>query len=151
MKKIILLYAAALFSFLITPALSEELPDANEIKTISIKLNQVEFDATADDWKAIREQLLPSKQDPEPSKWIILGEVKIVRKNGEAYVVDLYHTKSDSGAFSAGKTYEDRIYYRGGNSDKLYQALLEAHKKSKNANKAQKDHSEKPSDSSESK
>jgi hypothetical protein len=143
MKKIILQYAAVLFSLVITPVLSEELPDAKDIKTISIQfshpeLNQVEFDAKADDWKAIREQLLPSKQDPEPSKWIILGSVKIVRNSGEPYVVDLYDTRSDLGAFSAGKTYEGRIYYRGGNSKKVFQALLEAHKKSKNASKAQK-------------
>lgn len=113
------------------------LPDAKEVKAISIKfdhpkLDDVEFDATAEDWEAIRLQLLPAKRDPKPAAWEWIGTVKIVTKDGQPFRVELYTPSSGPGAFAAGETYDERIYYRGGKTAAVVKALAAAYEKRKN-------------------
>ena len=115
---------------------AEPLPQAKKIKSISIefndrKLGDVEFTPTSADWTAIRAQMLPAKPDAMPSKWRWLGTVKMVQVDGKPFHVELYRTKQGRGAFAAGKSYEERTYYRGGDDSGIVKALLAAYKKSK--------------------
>ncbi len=113
------------------------LPDAKQVKSVSIKFDHpkqrddIEFTATPEDWKAIRAALLPAKRDPKPADWEWLATVKIVKKDGQPLQVELYTTSKDPGAFAAGKTYKQRVYYRGGKTAALVKAIKAAHEKSK--------------------
>lgn len=112
------------------------LPDAKQVKSVSIKfdhpkLDDVEFTATPDDWRAIRAALLPARRDPNPADWEWAGTVKIVRKDAQPFRVELYTTRKDPGAFAAGKTYKQRVYYRGGKTAALSKAVNAAYEKSK--------------------
>ena len=116
------------------------LPDAKQVKTISIKfdhpkLDDVEFIATRDDWKAIRASLLPAKRDPRPADWEWVGTVKIVKKDGQPFRVELYTPSKDPGAFAAGKTFKQRVYYRGGKTAELVKAVNAAYEESKKKDK----------------
>lgn len=55
-------------------ASGDVIPTADQVKSVSIKfkhpkLKDVEFNAAAGDWKAIRSNLLPAEPDPKPAKW----------------------------------------------------------------------------------
>ena len=112
------------------------LPDAKDIKSIVIKFDHpkhddVEFVATTRDWEIIKAKLSPAKKDPKPSLWEWLGSIKIIKKDGQSAHVELYTTSSDPGAFSAGKTFKDRTYFRGGKSSGLVKAVSDAYERSK--------------------
>jgi hypothetical protein len=112
------------------------LPTAKDVKSISIayyhpKRRRIEFKATPADWKVVRGTLLPARHDPKPAKWKAVGRVKIVKKDGKPFQVELYRPSKGPGAFAAGKTFKERVYYRGGNSSKLMEALHDAYEKSK--------------------
>jgi hypothetical protein len=114
-----------------TGVTADILPTAAEVKSVTIKchhpkLDDAEFEATAGDWGEIRSHLLPADDDPKPSKWIGLGDVTIVKKDGRSIQIAIYKTSSGPGAFSIGKD-----YYRGGDSSKLMKAILKAFEKSK--------------------
>ena len=119
---------------------ADPLPDAKQVKTISIKfdhpeLNDVEFTATTEDWQAIRASLLPARRDKNPAKWEGIGRVQIVKTNGQPFRVELYATSKDPGAFAAGQTIERRVYYRGGKTAQLLKALVSAYDKSQKRDK----------------
>lgn len=131
----------ALFWLCISAAVSARekagpLPDAKQVKTVSIKFDHpkqrddIEFTATPEDWKAIRAALLPAKRDRNPASWEWLATVKIVKKDDQPLRVELYTTSKDPGAFAAGKTYKERIYYRGGKTAALIKAVNAAYKRS---------------------
>lgn len=111
------------------------LPKAKEIATIEIeydhpKQDDVKFQATPEDWSAIRAALTPAKRDPNPSNWEGLGTVHLTKKNGEALKVYLYTPSKPPGAFSAGKSLKQRVDYRGGNAKSLLDTLGKAYEKS---------------------
>lgn len=110
------------------------LPDAAQVKSVFIKFDQpkgptVEFAATAADWKAIRTALLPAEADPNPANWEWIATVKIVLKDDKPFRVELYTPSKAPGAFAAGATYKQRIYYRGGDTKEMVKALAEAYEK----------------------
>jgi hypothetical protein len=112
------------------------LPDAAHVKTISIEfdhptLDDVEFTATPEDWKAIRATLLPATPDQKPAKWEWLGTVRMIQKDNQPFRVELYTTSKDPGAFAAGKTYKQRVYYRGGKTAELVRAVHAAYERFK--------------------
>lgn len=116
------------------------LPDGKQVKAISIKfdhpeLDDVKFTATIEDWKAIRTTLLPAKRDENPADWEWVGTVQIVKKDGQPFRVELYAPSRDPGAFAAGKTYKQRVYYRGGKAPDLLRAVKSAYDKSKKRDK----------------
>ena len=117
--------------------MAEVLPTAEKVESISVKFyhrelkRDVEFKATAEDWNAIRSHLMPAKHDPNPAKWIVLGTVKMIKKDGQPFHVELYRTSGGPGAFASGDTYEQRKYFRGGKTSELLKALNAAFKKSR--------------------
>jgi hypothetical protein len=95
-------------------------------------LDDVTFTASSDDWTAIRQTLLPSRLDADPAAWEWMGSAEFTLQGDEPYRVELYYTSKSPGAFAAGKTFADRVYYRGGDSSDLYKALDAAFQKSAN-------------------
>lgn len=114
---------------------ADPLPKAKDIQSVQIEYDHpqkdnVKFEATLEDWTAIRAALTPAKRDPNPAKWESLGTVVLKTKKGEPFNVYLYTTSKPPGAFSAGKSVMKRTYYRGGKTKKLLRALDNAYKKS---------------------
>jgi len=108
------------------------LPEPKDVKTISIKfdhpkLDDVQFTATPADWKAIRAALLPAKPDQNPASWEWFGTVRIITKDNQPFRIGLYTTSKDPGAFAAGETFGQRVYYRGGKKAELVKAVMAAY------------------------
>ena len=83
------------------------------------------YEVAKEHWPAVWQAMLPASRDWFPSKWVVVGGLKLTLKNGGGYIISLYSVP-DTGAFSAGTTFEGRTYYRGGNSKQLMQALERA-------------------------
>jgi hypothetical protein len=95
----------------------------------SEEFKKIEFTVPQQHWDQIFGALLPAQFDPLPPGWWILGQLDIRLKNGRPFVVMLGRV-SPGGAFAAGETIERRVYYRGGDSTKLQEALRAAYKAS---------------------
>lgn len=110
------------------------LPDAADVRSIEASYYnrernvQVAFQVPREHWNAIFSGLRPAQRVDEPEKWPGLGSLEFKLMNGDSYLISLYNPSHLSGAFSAGPTWESRVYYRGGNSSDLEQALAEAFK-----------------------
>jgi hypothetical protein len=87
----------------------------------------VEFDVPVEHWPRIRAALGRPTRDRHPAKWIKTGSLEVTTRAGQALHVSLYDTKKLPGAFSAGPTFERRVYYRGGDSDELARAMATAY------------------------
>ena len=110
----------------------DPLPSTKTIKTMTASIydrnskSHVTFDVPQSQWDSIYATLLPAKRDDNPAKWEGLGELKITNEDGSHFRIDLYSTGEGLGAFSAGETFEKRVYHRGGNSEKLEIAIGKA-------------------------
>jgi hypothetical protein len=83
-------------------------------------------------WKPILDALSPAKRDHSPAAWQVLGSLAIELKNGRSFHLSLYElSDSPPGAFSAGPTNKDRVYYRGGDSKRLREAMQAAYEATK--------------------
>lgn len=72
--------------------------------------------------------LEPAFLDTSPAKWVVLGQMDMILSNGRPFRIDFYDLEpTEQGAFAAGETFEQRIYYRGGSSQKLLDALRKAY------------------------
>ncbi len=104
------------------------LPTVNQVKKIHIKFDHLQFDTveftpSPTDWIAIRTAMLPAKTDNNPASWEWVATVDIVKVDGKPLNVQLYQLNKDPGAFAAGPTLKQRVYYRGGSTTKLIKAL----------------------------
>lgn len=86
-----------------------------------------QFDVPQEHWESILDALRPAKRDRSPAKWWGLGRLDIKLKGGRSLVVMLYRTHDGPGAFAAGGTFAQRVYYRGGDSEKLEKAFRAAY------------------------
>jgi len=108
------------------------LPKAGDIATMRVKYydrqgkKEVAFDVPQESWKNILASLLPARKDDRPAKWEVLGSLEITSKDRESLIVWLFTTSQEPGAFAAGKTWEQRVYYRGGKTADLEKALQAA-------------------------
>jgi hypothetical protein len=120
---LVLLFAASLNA--------EVIPTADDVQSVSIKITYgkdtsgIKFSATAEDWKEIRLHMLPAKIEKNPALWEGLADATILKKDGQSLRVTLWIPATGSGAFSVGGD-----YYRGGDSSKIFKAILDAHQKS---------------------
>ena len=134
MKK--LLQLSSLFVLLTTSVIAEVIPTADEVKAVLIKVEygkDLQFRATAEDWKEIRPHMLPARIDPKPALWEGLADATIIKKDGKSLKVTMWMPARGSGAFSVGGK-----YYRGGDSSKTLKAILDAHQRSMKRHKAQR-------------
>jgi hypothetical protein len=84
------------------------------------------FEVPQSRWKDVFSAISPYSVDPRPTKWQVLGDITIRTKHEQNYLISLYYLSTDPvGAFSAGPTFEKRVYYRGGNSARLKETLKE--------------------------
>jgi hypothetical protein len=110
------------------------LPNLSEIERMQATIpdgpprGSVVFDVPRSHWQAIYSAMQPAHKDEHPAKWVSPGDLNLTLKGGESFYIGLYYVDADlgSGAFSAGPTFEKRVYYRGGNSAKLEKALADA-------------------------
>ena len=116
------------------------LPEAEDVRSIEAsfydreKHEKIEFEVPREHWSLILSALLPARKDDSPKKWAGLGRLNFKLANGDSYLVSMYRLNHETGAFSAGPTIENRIYYRGGNSRDLEKALAEAFEASERNN-----------------
>jgi hypothetical protein len=82
-------------------------------------------------WKRIFDAMLPARRDDRPMKWIGAGNLKVTLKTGDSLNIWVFSSQEEIAAFAIGPTWEQRIYYRGGNSGDLEKALDQALKASR--------------------
>jgi hypothetical protein len=131
-----ILQLSSLFVLLTTSVIAEVLPTADEVKAVLIKVEygkDLQFRATAEDWREIRSHMLPARIDPKPALWEGLADATIIKKDGKSLKVTVWMPASGPGAFSVGGK-----YYRGGDSSKTLKAILDAHQRSMKRHKAQR-------------
>src|SRR5262249_37606073 len=90
------------------------------------KQAKVTFQVPAAHWQPIFSALLPAHRDSDPAKWVGLGHLQIKLVGGGSFHVSLYRVSDGLGAFASGPTFDQRVYYRGGSSADLKQALVTA-------------------------
>ena len=131
-----ILQISSLFVLLTTSVIAEVIPTADEVQAVLIEVEygkDIQFRATAEDWKEIRPHMLPARIDPKPALWEGLADATIIKKDGKSLKVTMWMPARGSGAFSVGGK-----YYRGGDSSKTLKAILDAHQRSMKRNKAQR-------------
>ncbi len=107
-------------------------PDVADIARIEAEFydsksqKNVTFLVPKSHWSALLSAMLPAEKDDHAAKWEGLGTLQLALINGSSFHISLYERSTDPGAFAAGPTVEQRIYYRGGSSSALKKALLEA-------------------------
>ena len=110
-----------------------DLPEESDILTMKATYytaegDHYEFTVEQEYFADILNELRPSQKDYFPAAWVVLGELQLSCKNQRSVQVHLYSIYSNSdppGAFSV-ETTRGRIYYRGGNSSALNDALKAA-------------------------
>jgi hypothetical protein len=118
---------------------TDPLPASDDIKSMKatyadpVEDKMITFVVPPSHWSKIRDALLPAWYDEDAAKWKMLGELDIEKKRGGRVVVWLFSISQGPGAFAAGPTREQRVYYRGGQSAKLKQALRAAYEASQEA------------------
>lgn len=112
------------------------LPAINDIESmvatykVRVQEKEIKFTVTQSSWSKIRDALMPARHDCSPARWQWLGELEIKTKEGGRVYIWLFFLPEGPGAFAAGRTWEQRTYYRGGDSAKLKQALQAAYEAS---------------------
>lgn len=110
------------------------LPSITDIKSMSaVEFNvetgqNIKFDIPQEHWSAVTSALLPATLDRNPAKWQIIGKLEIVTQGGVKQTVWLFHKDEAPGAFAIVEDKDRRVYYRGGDSAKLVDALKVARK-----------------------
>ncbi len=112
----------------------DPLPPLADIESVEAEFfaakddKQQKFSVSQANWENVFEALKPAQVDARPANWQVLGELQINRHNNKPFHVFLFDidTPGEPGAFAAGESWEERTYYRGGDSDKLKQALRKA-------------------------
>jgi hypothetical protein len=89
--------------------------------------DEIKFQVPRPYWGEILNALLPAQLDRRPAAWVVLGQLDITLENGRLFVVRLFSVHPGPGAFASGKTFEQRVYYRGGETAKLKEALKAAY------------------------
>ena len=86
-----------------------------------------EFDVPRSHWATILSAMKPNHPDHQPADWMVLGDLRITRSDGNPFFVGIYSVRSGEGAFSAGPSFDERLYYRGGSTPDLVSALNAAY------------------------
>ncbi len=87
----------------------------------------VKFEIPVAKWHRIRASMQVPKRDFSPDKWLTIGSLDITTRQGREYHVELYQTEELLGAFSAGPTFDRRVYYRGGDSKEMAREMEAAY------------------------
>ena len=125
---------AVVIVLLRSPKAGRPVPETAEIRSMEATFydrgrgSKVTFEVPAAHWQSILSSLLPAKEDPDPAKWVGLGELQIKLAGGDSFLISLFSLSENPGAFSSGPTWEQRTYYRGGSTAGLERALAEARK-----------------------
>jgi hypothetical protein len=109
----------------IDPATGFHFPPASEIESVTVIglpfAAGARFKAPPETWNDIFASLSPSGRDPDPLKWAILADLEIIMKDKRTLRIAIWDLRdSEIGAFKAGE------YYRGGNTQRVKDALYKA-------------------------
>ncbi len=111
----------------------DPLPHTSSVRGIKARYfdpttkQKLEFDVPRSHWVPIISAMRPNRSDPQPADWMVLGELRITQLDGSPFFVGMYSIRSGEGAFSAGASFEKRLYYRGGSTPDLVRALNAAY------------------------
>jgi hypothetical protein len=103
---------------------ADPLPSLAEIDTMDASFldpatgKEIKLHVPQANWKMIFAALRPVGLDTSPEKCLVLCDLVLTRKSAGTLWLGLLENSDGSVAFSIGNN-----YYRGGNSDKLMQAL----------------------------
>lgn len=115
--------------------LSKPLPMLHDVERIdavfSFRNESIQFEVPRKYWPRTWAAMQPAVRDYSPAKWRVLGDLAITTGHAASFYIGMYTVPRALGAFSCGPTFEERVYYRGGNSAKLKKALTAAYKASK--------------------
>ena len=92
----------------------------------------VKFDVPLEYWSRIKAALGNPTRDFFPYQWKVAGSLTVTTRKGRELWLGLYRTDESPGAFSAGPSFNQRKYYRGGNSLELHEAMSAAYQAAKN-------------------
>ena len=108
------------------------IPEIKDIQSIEAgfydarRESDVIFQVPPAHWQPILGSLLPARSDSDPAKWESLGHLQIKLAGGDSWFISLYGVSDGLGAFSSGPDFGQRVYYRGGSTANLKQALITA-------------------------
>jgi hypothetical protein len=114
---------------------TDPLPQSSAIRGIKARYfdpttkQKLEFDVPRSHWVPILSAMRPNRSDPQPADWVVLGDLRITRSDGCPFFVSMYSLRSGEGAFSAGASSDERLYYRGGSTPDLVRALNAAYER----------------------
>ena len=108
----------------------DPLPAVEEVRNTTLRYfdvdahREIRIEVPADHLPSLFAAIRPASRDPQPSKWEVLGDLEMTLRDGRPFQVNFYALPPDGpGAFSAGERYEKRVYYRGGTTPRLLDAL----------------------------
>jgi hypothetical protein len=101
--------------------------EISSMRAFLLDVNQpLDFLVPPNHWTNVLNGLRPCVSDRTPAKWEGLGLLE-VRRDGTTLEIGLYQTGEQTGAFSIEGASTTRTYYRGGDTNALKAALLEAY------------------------
>jgi len=107
-----------------------DLPDASQVvamkATAGGMLPGEVIDVPPSHFASILAALRPCGRDSDAHMWAALGDLDLTLKGGSHFRISLYETMGKEGAFSAGPTFESRVYHRGGTDKGIKDAILAA-------------------------
>jgi hypothetical protein len=114
-------------------AFEHPLPEAKEIQRMEARSvwldgqpDSVSFQVPQSHWAAILSSLLPARLDNDPAKWKSLGDLSLSLSNGGSFEISIFTIDGRRCAFAAGRTWEERVYYRGGSTAGAQKAMADA-------------------------
>lgn len=108
------------------------LPQPDEIESMRVMVysqstEEKWHDVPRDHFAPILAALRPRHRDRHALKWQVFGESDLTLRGGKHVSIWLFSTtKGESGAFAAGRTWETRVYYRGGTDEGIKAAIRAA-------------------------
>jgi hypothetical protein len=126
----------------VLPAADNKLPAASDIREMVIVDHRTNpkgakrVTVPASHIPMIWAKLQPAAVDNSPADWKVMGyDLELTLKNESELRVWVYAVTGAPGAFSAGPTFKERTYYRGGNSQQLREAITAALKETQGTGK----------------
>jgi hypothetical protein len=103
----------------------DDLPQPEQVEAMQVTVyeplppggKQTWHEISPEHFPFILAAMRPCRRDPQPAKWKVFGEADLTLKGGRHFGIWLYSTSTGPGAFSAGRAFNTRVYYRGGTDE----------------------------------
>jgi hypothetical protein len=105
------------------------LPEASKVKTIKVidAHDRSTSRISPDHFSDVLALFKDGSKDSFPAKWQIMGyDLEITTEDGKQINIWLFKTFKGKGAFAVGRTWEDRVYYRGTTDEQINETMKKA-------------------------